>query len=647
MKKSILIVACTLAAGTALANSWIFPGSGKWEIDTNWSLGVPPGFTQSVYITNAGDKVVTIDATTSGSFSNTLTVSNLTVGGALGATNTLSLNGAGSNIPLHVLYTFDLASGGALSNVDSSLQVDGTLTVGAPTAGSNGLAPATTTVFNATLNAGALAVGSAAGGQGNLVIQSNSVVIINSNVAVVSGSLSVTSSVAISGGSFIATNSPIQVGSAGNGLFTISGGDHVIRQLLLGGTNSTGSFVMSGGTLKILGNGSGRGQGVVANSLDYEEGAVDGSGTSLTLGFNGHDGSATLDDGTVKFKSMYVGGQDGCSGFYTNKGGSMVITDSVIVGDDCKLGGSGAIGTLVVSGGTLYVTNSTHTAVMEVRNGSVTLGTGGVLVVDNLILTNTCGRFTNSGGGILLPSDAFYTVNLLLNPGAEFQLDNWTATGNPLPSTDYGIYANPHTGSYDFSFTGTSTEGFLSQTVALVGNQGITEAKLDSGQLAVSVSFWEQTVPNGPGPYDDAQVALAFRDASSSVISSVSTPEIDSYSGVWSNYTAQYLIPVGTRFIDYTINFIPYGDGDTVLVDDNLLLAHDIELPSLNVSTAGTNVVITWPAWASNFGLESNTDLSTPNLWQSVPNIPAVTPAGLAVTNSRLGRDRFYRLRGQ
>jgi hypothetical protein len=321
----------------------------------------------------------------------------------------------------------------------------------------------------------------------------------------------------------------------------------------------------------------------------------------------------------------------------------MAISSELDVGIGCA---DVSVGNVAVSGGMLCVTNSTRSAKLKVQHGTVNLGTGGVLVVDDL-QTNTCGYFTNSGGGILLSSDAFHTTNLLLNPGAEYFLDYWTQNGN----FSSGNVATPHSGDYEFISSGTSP-GFLSQTVNLVGS-GIPEAKLNSGQLAVYVSFWEQTLHNqsSMGQPDDAQVTLAFRDASANVISSVSTPEIEiDSSDVWSNYTAHYLVPVGTHFIDYMINFVPYAkvdtDTDIVLVDDNLLLV--TQLPSLKVSIAGPNVVLTWPAWGRYFNLEFSTDLSTPNSWQSVTDIPVVTPAGLlVVTTSPPGPECFYRLRSQ
>jgi hypothetical protein len=190
--------------------------------------------------------------------------------------------------------------------------------------------------------------------------------------------------------------------------------------------------------------------------------------------------------------------------------------------------------------------------------------------------------------------------------------------------------------------------------VSLVGNQGITAADVDSGQLVAYASFWEQTLTNqfgvGP-PYDDAQVTLTFLDAASNIISSILTPELESHNSYWSNYTGQYLIPVGTRFINYTVDFMPHGDNDVVFVDDNLLLVgfvYGTQLPSLGITRAGTNVVVSWPGWATNFTLQSSTNLSASNSWQAVTNVPGASPGGgLAVTNSASGQGSFYRLRSQ
>src|SRR5712671_5633766 len=73
----------------AQTNSWTAANDGSWQDGVKWSLAVAPDTAQSVLITNEGSKTVVIDSITSSTFSNTMTVSNLTVSGTGTATNTL------------------------------------------------------------------------------------------------------------------------------------------------------------------------------------------------------------------------------------------------------------------------------------------------------------------------------------------------------------------------------------------------------------------------------------------------------------------------------------------------------------------------------------------------------------------------------
>src|ERR1700690_1297478 len=108
-----------------LNNLWANPGSGKWEVASNWSAGTPPG-------TNDDDQIyigttVTIDATTSGSFPNTMTVSYVAVAAP---SVTLELNDAGTNVPLHILQNLDITDSARVTITNSALLVDGVMTAG-------------------------------------------------------------------------------------------------------------------------------------------------------------------------------------------------------------------------------------------------------------------------------------------------------------------------------------------------------------------------------------------------------------------------------------------------------------------------------------------------------------------------------------
>ncbi|MCW3051944.1 MAG: metallophosphoesterase family protein [Chthonomonadales bacterium] len=191
-------------------------------------------------------------------------------------------------------------------------------------------------------------------------------------------------------------------------------------------------------------------------------------------------------------------------------------------------------------------------------------------------------RFTTYGAFIGLvalaatPAQAqVITTNLLTNPGAETgDLSGWTTGGTSNPSVDNGTFdsgINPHSGNFDF--VGNSGEsGTLTQTINLVGNQGLTAAGIDSGNGKALLSFWEQGL-NQSDPSDDAQVRLTFLDGSSGTISFVETPELDSHDGTWKQYTNTYAIPVGTRTIRYGMEFVRHVGNDLdSFVDDNSLI---------------------------------------------------------------------------
>ncbi|HXI69213.1 MAG TPA: thrombospondin type 3 repeat-containing protein [Verrucomicrobiae bacterium] len=316
-----------------------------------------------------------------------IAISNFLVGATTGTTNTLDLSGGSRLI---------------LTNAALGLGNNGT---------TNDAGTGIASITDATIDVTTLNLGSPAGGLGFLTLQSNALLNVQSNLTVVSGSLVATSSITFSGGSFTATNGLTQIGSSGNGLLTISGGNHMFRQIMLGSTNGLGSggFHFLGGHVTLLGTGTGPGQGLDSNWILWEGGDLDGSGTCLTIA-NGDDSNVLIPAYAFNVRgqldSMYVGYSAGNIGTFTQAASSsvVIITDQMILGgEDCV---NGAQGNVILSGGTLYVTNATHTANLEVRNGTFTLGTGATLVVDNLILNNACGHFVKQPGGILITNNA-------------------------------------------------------------------------------------------------------------------------------------------------------------------------------------------------------------------------------------------------
>ena len=316
-----------------------------------------------------------------------IAISNFLVGATTGTTNTLDLSGGSRLI---------------LTNAALGLGNNGT---------TNDAGTGIASITDATIDVTTLNLGSPAGGLGFLTLQSNALLNVQSNLTVVSGSLVATSSITFSGGSFTAANGLTQIGSSGNGLLTISGGNHMFRQITLGSTNGLGSggFHFLGGHVTLLGTGTGPGQGLDSNWILWEGGDLDGSGTCLTIA-NGDDSNVLIPAYAFNVRgqldSMYVGYSAGNIGTFTQAADSsvVIITDQMILGsEDCL---NGAQGNVILSGGTLYVTNATHTANLDVRNGTFTLGSGATLVVDNLILNSACGHFMKQPGGILITNNA-------------------------------------------------------------------------------------------------------------------------------------------------------------------------------------------------------------------------------------------------
>ena len=171
--------------------------------------------------------------------------------------------------------------------------------------------------------------------------------------------------------------------------------------------------------------------------------------------------------------------------------------------------------------------------------------------------------------------------NMLTNPGAETgDLTGWILGGTSNPAVDNGTFdpgINPNTGSFDFS-GGTGPSGSLSQTFSIITGV-ITTARVDGGTLSADVSFWEQGLDQGT-PSDNAFIQVTFLDGSSGVISTVSTPDVDSHLGAWTNFTGEYAIPVNTRSIVYSMQFVRAAGSDLdAFVDDNSLGISDSATP--------------------------------------------------------------------
>jgi uncharacterized repeat protein (TIGR03803 family) len=66
--------------------------------------------------------------------------------------------------------------------------------------------------------------------------------------------------------------------------------------------------------------------------------------------------------------------------------------------------------------------------------------------------------------------------------------------------------------------------------------------------------------------------------------------------------------------------------------------------PALQAQVSGKNFILSWPASASGYVLETTTNLAATNSWTAITNMPATVNQQSVVTNQISGAARFYRL---
>src|SRR5204863_1984969 len=125
------------------------------------------------------------------------------------------------------------------------------------------------------------------------------------------------------------------------------------------GGQSTGTIVVAGGRL-------------VATNITA---AVGSSGA----------GQLTVSDGSLVMSNLILALGTSSHGTLAVQGGTNSIYSGLVVG----FGGCASTGTVVVSGGRLFVTNAALNAVCDVQSRSLILNSG-TLTIDHLVITHVC-----------------------------------------------------------------------------------------------------------------------------------------------------------------------------------------------------------------------------------------------------------------
>ena len=316
-----------------------------------------------------------------------------------------------------------LVSGGATCVV-----TNGGICVGGSDQGGSGML----TVTNATLLAENMTVGCGFRSPGNLVVDAGTVTV-NDGLQVGEGASSASGNILIENGGFLAvTNGSTLLGyNLDYGMLTVSGGTFLGRDVAVGAIfESEGALILSSGVIVLNSN-------LVVGSTEPGGAYVSVSGGQLVV-TNGSmmlsSGPAFLPtppanlivtNGQVLAKDIELGSPlsfGSSAGTINLSGGSVTVSASITLGD-CA---TNSFGYLIQNGGQLFVTNASHNAFVDVRNGQLELD-GGVLQVDKLVMTNTCSQFIHTGGTLIVGS-------VILDPNV-FRITSVAREGNNLRVT--------------------------------------------------------------------------------------------------------------------------------------------------------------------------------------------------------------------
>ena len=407
------------ASAASPPNSWTNKtAAGFWQDTKAWSLGTPPSTVNQsgIFITNTVSKIVTINSSTP---STNRTINDFTLAAPSGFTNALQLTNAGTATPLLINNGFTISSGCALLVTNSfvmvaggssgQLLIDGSVTVlggGLITTTNAGGSQAGTLTVVGNASSGSLTVqggsllpnklymGLTAGSRGTFTMsggETKSTGLICAGCRVGS-----TGAVWVTGGQLSASNGFLEVGADGlMGQMAVSNGTVTISEFTLATFSNTvgrslGTLTMAGGSLQSLSSFT-AGSDPGTTGIVWVTGGQIGVSTSLILGYlpSMSFGGMTISNGAVTATLANIGNSRGFSASLAlYNSGVMTVYSNMLVGY-CP---EAATGSVLIAGGSLYVSNDTSTAVLDLSGGTLTLSSG-LLYVDTIVITNTCAKF--------------------------------------------------------------------------------------------------------------------------------------------------------------------------------------------------------------------------------------------------------------
>ncbi len=345
-------------------------------------------------------------------------------------------------------------------------------------------------------------------------------------------------------------------------------------------------------------------------------------GTTESAGPTGNGTVFKVNTDTTGFTNLHNFSYTSSAYPYTNNDGAVPLAGVALSGNSLYgttyYGGTGGVGTI-------FGVHTDGTGFSNLHSFSPTNGpnstnidgaqpVAGLLAVGNTLF-GTAGLGGNGGNGTV------FSVN---TSGSGFMtLYDFTATSANFPFSN-GDGADP-LGAVVLSGT------TVYSTTAGGGNTG------DGTVFALG----NLTVPVTIGPaLPILQIALIGNDDDivfwpTSVSNYLLQTKSSLTSGIWSNITTGITI-VGTNYV-YT-NAL---GGQTAFF--RLEQGPSTALPPLAIAPAGNQAVLSWPAWASNFVLQTETNLAAGN-WSNITSGISTVGTNFVFTAPLTGQSAFFRL---
>lgn len=202
--------------------------------------------------------------------------------------------------------------------------------------------------------------------------------------------------------------------------------------------------------------------------------------------------------------------------------------------------------------------------------------------------------------------------NLITNPGFEDGTTGWECC---LTTTSVNPRSGSASGKSAVQSFGTAARQFI-------------PGKLQAGQT-YNWSTWLKA---------DQQSTITSYQTDSAGGDLLATKTVTT---TWAQYSATFSLSVTGALTDLTV-FIQADRNPLTLYLDDVSIANSS--PVLGLRQTNQSVFVSWPTKATNYMLQTTTNLAAPFNWAAVTNPIQINAAAFSVTLPATNRTRFFRL---